>query len=87
MDGVRAGTPGDFKNEVAAEVGLGGGSRPEAIRLVGVEDMQCGAIRIGVHGNAADAKLAACTQNAKRDLSSIGNQNFTNRSQEGALWN
>ena len=77
----------DVEEEIAAEIGFGGGRGADAIRLVGVEDVQCGTIRIGVDGNGADAKLAACTQNAKRDLSSIGDQNFANRSQEGALWN
>ena len=76
MNGVGAAVGGDFEDAVAAEVGVDGGRGAEAVGLVGVEDVEGGAVGVGVDGDGRDAELAAGPDEAEGDFAAIGDEDL-----------
>jgi hypothetical protein len=64
------------EDEVAAEVALGGGRGAEAVGFVGGEDVERGAVGVGVDGDGGDAELAAGADDAEGDLAAVGDEDF-----------
>ena len=67
---------GDFEDAVAAEIGVDGGRGAEAVGFVGVEDVERGAIGVGVDGYGRDAELAAGPDEAEGDFAAIGDEDL-----------
>ena len=75
------GVPRGLQDEVAAQVALARGRRPEAHRLVGERHMQAAGIRVGVHGHSAHAESPSGRVDAAGDLPAIGNQDLPKHGQ------
>ena len=67
------------------EVGLGGRRRADGISLVGFAHVQRGAIHFGEDRDRGDAHLAAGANDAHRDLSAIGDQDFLEHERRESL--
>ena len=85
VDGVGACAAGDVEDEVAAEVALGGGRGAEPVGLVGHQDVERGAVGVGVDSNGGDAELAAGAEDSEGDLAAVGDQNFLYAPSQGAI--
>jgi hypothetical protein len=82
MNGVRAGAARDVKNEIAAQIRLACSRRPQAVRLVGGENVESGAIRIGEDGHRRQAEFAARAEDAQRNLAAVGYEDFAHEDTE-----
>jgi hypothetical protein len=51
-----------------------------------MKNMERCPIDIGVNGNAPDAQFAASTDDAKRNLTAVGDQNFSDANHVGAFY-
>ena len=58
------------------QVGLGGGRRSDAHRLVGHVDVQRALVGLGIDGDRLDTHLARRLDHAARDFATVGNQNL-----------
>src|SRR5437867_93378 len=76
VDGVGAGGLGDAHQLVDREVTLGRRGRPERVRLVGHEDVECLAVSLREHGHRGDPLLAAGADHPHRDLASVRHQDL-----------
>jgi hypothetical protein len=64
------------EDAVDREVALGRRRRPQEVRLVGVRDVQRGAIALGIDADRADPELAQRAEDADRDLPPVGDENL-----------
>ncbi len=76
MDGVSAADLGDSENFAEVQVRFARGGGPDVVSLVGLANMQRGAIDIGEDGDGGNAHLAASADDPDRYLSTIGNENL-----------
>jgi hypothetical protein len=76
MDRMRAASPGNVEDQVAAQVRFSRRRGAEAIGLIRRENMQSGTIGVGVDGDGGDAEFATGADDAKRDLAAIGDEDF-----------
>ena len=76
MDRVGPAAPGDVDDLVDVQVGLGGSTAAQRVRLAGQPDEQCVGIRLGVDGNAAQPGIGGRPDHADRNLSPIGDQHL-----------
>jgi len=74
--GVRARPARDRQDLVDDEIGLGRGCPVEGVGLVGELDVPGIPILVGVHGDRGDATVTGGTDDAHRNLSTIGNQDL-----------
>jgi hypothetical protein len=79
MNGVCARSPRHVDQAVDAQVAFTRRARSDGVRLVRTAHMQRGPIAFGIHGHRRQTGLAARANHAHRDLSAIGNQNFSHR--------
>src|SRR5581483_5659037 len=75
MDRVRADALREAHDLLHVEKALDR-ARPDEIGLVRFLDVNAGGILLGVDGGGRDAELAACADDAHRDLAAVGNQNL-----------
>ena len=66
----------DLEQLVDVEIALGGGPRPEQIRLVSPLDVDRVAVELGVDGDSGDAELLARADDSYRDLAAVGDQDL-----------
>ena len=76
MDGVCAGARGDVENLLNVEIGLGRCGCADGISLIGLADVQRGAIDVRVDGNRGNSHLVAGADDAHGNLAAIGDENF-----------
>ena len=62
---------------VGVEIALGSGLAAQCVRLVGVPDVQRIPVEVGVDGDGGDTHLAARAHHPHRDLTPVGDQNFS----------
>ncbi|OSY53894.1 hypothetical protein BG846_00430 [Streptomyces fradiae ATCC 10745 = DSM 40063] len=74
VHGVGAGREGRGDDEVAAQVGVGGGRARQPHGRVGLPHVQGARVRVGVHGDRADAEVAAGAEDAAGDLTAVGDE-------------
>jgi hypothetical protein len=84
MDRVGAGGPRRFEYTLAGEIRVAARSRPYAHRFLGLDDMGCARIGVGVDGDAREPHGAHAAQDAACDLAAVGDQNFAYRCRHGA---
>src|SRR5699024_8443203 len=77
VDRVGTGLGGDRKELVDVQVGIGRGGTAQGVGLVGDLDVQGVQVGFGVHGDAADLRVATGTRDTHGDLAAVGDQNFT----------
>ena len=77
VDGLGAALLDRAEDGVGVEVALGCGLAAEGVGLVGVADVQRITVEVGVDGDGGDAELAARAHDAHRDLSPVGDQDFS----------
>ena len=76
MNRVGAGDLGGAEDRRHAQVAVGAARRTDADVLVGEPHVQRVLVRLGVDGDGLDAQLAAGADDAQRDLSAVGDQDF-----------
>src|SRR6202035_1027423 len=76
VDGLRARGSGGVDDAIDHQVRLRGRRRADLHRLVGEEHECCGAVRLAVHRNRADAEVATPADDAQSDLSAIGDEDL-----------
>ncbi len=76
MDGIGAGFPGGIENAIDAQVAFAGWRRSDRHRLIGIQNMQGGAVGVGVHGHGRITELAAGTNDANCDLAAVRDQDL-----------
>ena len=76
MNRIRAATFCDREDFVNVEVRLGRGSGANGVGLVRAQDMQSGAIHIGIDRRGEDSQFAAGANDPHRDLSPISDENL-----------
>ncbi|GAA3980745.1 hypothetical protein GCM10022232_11050 [Streptomyces plumbiresistens] len=74
MHGVRAGGDGGLHDEVAAQIRVGGRGARQSYRRVGHARVERVPVGVRVHGDRADAQLAAGAEDAAGDLATVGDQ-------------
>ena len=76
MDGVATRAARDVHELVDAKIAFARGSRTDGISLIGQADVERFAVGVAEDGDGLNAEFAAGADNAHRDLTAIGNQNF-----------
>ena len=76
MDRLGAVVGGQLDDLLQLQVRLAGRRGPDVEGLVGVAGVDGVAVGVRVHGDRADAQLAAGPEDAHRDLAAIGDQNL-----------
>ena len=76
MDGVCAGACGNVENLLNVEIRLGGGWRADGVSLIGLADVQRGAVHVRVDGNRGDSHLVAGADDAHGNLAAVRDENF-----------
>ena len=76
MNGLGAGAFGHIEDLVDPKIRLGCRRRADGVRLVGLRDVERGAIDVGINGDSADTHFTARADDAHRDLSPVGDQNL-----------
>src|SRR5580700_9547946 len=84
MDGLGSGAFGYVENSIHPKIRFGSRRGADVVRLVGLADVERGAVDIGIDGDGRDAHLAAGAYDTHCDLSSIGNQNLLEHAWMGA---
>jgi len=79
VDGVRAADFGGGDDRGHVEIGVGGGWRADAHRLIGEADVHGIGIRGRMHRHRLDTHFVARAMNAQRNLATIGDQQFFDR--------
>jgi hypothetical protein len=79
MDGVSTSPAGGLQDRPDAEVGLGGGRWTDPECRVGSGDVRSHLIGVRVDGGTGDAKLAAGPDHADSNLTSVGDQDRSDR--------
>jgi len=82
VDSIGAGFLRGVENAIDAQVTLARRRGPDRHRFIGVENVQRGAVRLGVNGHRRVANFAAGAHDANRNLAAIRNQDF----HRGALY-
>ena len=77
----------DVQNRVGIEVTLGGGLPAEGVCLVGKAHVEGVTVELGVHGNRGDTHFARGTDDAHRDFTTIGYQDFLGHEDLSSLGN
>ena len=76
MDGIGSRASSDVEDKIAAQIRFDGGRGPQAVRLIGLDHVRGGAIRVGIDSNGGNAQLAAGAQDAKGDFATVGDEDF-----------
>ena len=76
MDGLGARPPDGLDDAVHVEIALRGRRGPDEDRLVGEADVEGGAVRLGIDGDARDAHLPAGPDDADGDLAAVRDQDL-----------
>src|SRR5690606_25087314 len=76
MDRIRAGDLAGRDDLVDVEVGFARRRRTDADALVGEAHVHCIRVGGGVHSDRLDAELLAGPQDAKRNFTAVGDQDF-----------
>ncbi len=79
VDGVRAGGERGLDDEVAAQVGVGGGGAGQADGRIGLADVQRVRVGIGVDGDGGQAQGTGGAEDAAGDLAAIGDEDRADR--------
>ncbi|PQM48935.1 hypothetical protein C1Y40_00842 [Mycobacterium talmoniae] len=74
MNRVGAGGAGGVEDEIAAQIGLGGGVARQPDRGVGGADMGGVGVGVGEHRDGADAHRAAGREDPAGDFAAVGDQ-------------
>ncbi len=76
MNRVGAGDLGGADDRRHVQIAVGAARRTDADVLVREPDVQRVLVGLGIDGDGLDAELAARMDDAQRDLTAIGDQNF-----------
>ena len=86
MNRTGTGLQCDLKDTFAIQITFRGGRRAYANSLISLADMQRMRVRFGIDSNRADTQPPECTDNAARDRTAVGNQNFIKHVQVDTCW-
>ncbi|MCY1423665.1 hypothetical protein D9M71_393850 [compost metagenome] len=76
MDRRGAAGFGDGEDFIDRQVRAGGGAFPEAVRLVGLQDVQAGRVGFRVNGDPLHVQFTQGPQDAAGNGATVGNQDF-----------
>src|SRR5262249_43523368 len=77
MHGVGAGFPRGVEDAVDSQVALGRWSRADRHGLRREAHVECEPVRVAVHRDCRDGELSARTDDADRDLSTVGDEDLS----------
>src|SRR5260370_18896167 len=80
MDSISARAFRHVEDLIHTKIRLGCRSRADGVGLVGLTDMESGAVDVGINGDGGDAHFAASAYDAHRNLSPVGDQNLLEHS-------
>ncbi len=83
MDGLGAAPQSGLDDDRLVQIGLLGGRRPDAVRLVRETHVDRVPVGFAEHRHRAHALLVKGTDHPDRDLTSIGDQNLAKRGFHG----
>ena len=67
---------GGIQNALDIQVAFWRGRSPDMRRFIGLADVHRGAVRVGIDGHRTDTHLPYSADDAERDLTTVGDQNF-----------
>ena len=76
MNRIRTCSPGDVKDQIAAQIRFRRGCRPEQKGLIRLQNMQRCPVRIRVNSDRCDTKFAAGALDTQSYLATIGDKNL-----------
>ena len=85
MHGVRPTPPRHLQNEIAPQITLRRRRRPEPIRFIRMQHMQCPPVSVRVDRYSGHPHLPARANHPQSDLAAIRNQHFFYRSSQAAI--